>query len=171
MTEKNVHMQGSRDQVATHCHLRRKPRTVDIKSSPPSMTKAIWIHEASSMSVIMTPMVMMMMIIIMMMAMMVMMMGVSCFIKHFLNMLGKRLFLYLSYGFWQWRYKPSNLLSNFVCCIFLRQQNNISNCKHFYSINFSIIKDSKACLTGNQKNTLDIPPELIQSHSPQSFPS
>lgn len=91
----------SRDQenhVATHYHLRRKLMAIEMESAGPSVTEAIRIHVSSCMSKIVTPM-----IVVMMMAMMVMVMviGVSCFIKHFLNMLRQRLFLDLSHGFGQ----------------------------------------------------------------------
>lgn len=69
---------------------------IEMESAGPSVTEAIRIHVSSCMSMIMTPM-----IVVMMMAMMVMVIGVSCFIKHFLNMLRQRLFLDLSHGFGQ----------------------------------------------------------------------
>lgn len=69
---------------------------IEMESAGPSVTEAIRIHVSRCMSMIMTPM-----IVVMMMAMMVMVIGVSCFIKHFLNMLRQRLFLDLSHGFGQ----------------------------------------------------------------------
>lgn len=89
----------SRDQenhVATHYHL-RKLMAIEMESAGPSVTEAICIRVSSCMSMIVTPMI----VVVMMMAMMVMVIGVSCFIKHFLNMLRQRLFLDLSHGFGQ----------------------------------------------------------------------